>query len=153
MMFPIVLASVSNAAVGLIRISKFLTAEELADPFTIDYERESAVDVDGDFTWEPASMSVDSRENILTGADGAKNQEERVGDKNGEGKRGLFPSQSRKGAILPTAASNGTSDVAVKVDEEKDAGEKPFELKNLKLKVPKGAFVAIVGRVGSGKVI
>ena len=30
--------------------------------------------------------------------------------------------------------------------------DKPFELKNLELKIPKGAFVAIVGRVGSGKV-
>ncbi|KAI0718208.1 multidrug resistance-associated ABC transporter [Cerioporus squamosus] len=34
---------------------------------------------------------------------------------------------------------------------EKGQEDKPFELRNLKLKVPKGAFVAIVGRVGSGK--
>ena len=33
-----------------------------------------------------------------------------------------------------------------------DVEEKPFELKDLKFRVPKGAFVAIVGRVGSGKV-
>jgi ATP-binding cassette subfamily C (CFTR/MRP) protein 1 len=30
--------------------------------------------------------------------------------------------------------------------------EKPFELKNLNLKVAKGSFIGIVGRVGSGKV-
>ena len=30
--------------------------------------------------------------------------------------------------------------------------EQPFQLQSLKLAVPKGAFVAIVGRVGSGKV-
>jgi len=31
--------------------------------------------------------------------------------------------------------------------------EKPFALTNLALRVPKGSFVAIVGRVGSGKVL
>ncbi len=30
--------------------------------------------------------------------------------------------------------------------------EKPFELTDIALQVPKGSFVAIVGRVGSGKV-
>jgi hypothetical protein len=33
-----------------------------------------------------------------------------------------------------------------------EADEKPFELKGLDIAVPKGSFVAIVGRVGLGKV-
>ncbi|KAJ7100917.1 multidrug resistance-associated ABC transporter [Mycena belliarum] len=43
--------------------------------------------------------------------------------------------------VLPTVAEKSAP----------GATEKPFELNNLHLAVPKGAFVAIVGRVGSGK--
>jgi ATP-binding cassette, subfamily C (CFTR/MRP), member 1 len=55
--------------------------------------------------------------------------------------------------VLPTTASNTKSDDPTAREEEKTAEEKPFELKNFKFKVTKGSFVAIVGRVGSGKVI
>ena len=37
-------------------------------------------------------------------------------------------------------------------EERKEKEEKPFELIDVKLKIPRGSFVAIVGRVGSGKV-
>lgn len=37
------------------------------------------------------------------------------------------------------------------VEKEKE-DEKPFELKSLRMVVPKGSFVGVVGRVGSGKV-
>jgi ABC-type bacteriocin/lantibiotic exporter with double-glycine peptidase domain len=48
----------------------------------------------------------------------------------------------------------------VRTAEEKEAeecesnpeSEKPFELTDIALRIPKGSFVAIVGRVGSGKV-
>jgi ABC-type polysaccharide/polyol phosphate transport system ATPase subunit len=36
--------------------------------------------------------------------------------------------------------------------ESNPESEKPFELTDIALQVPKGSFVAIVGRVGSGKV-
>lgn len=39
--------------------------------------------------------------------------------------------------------------------EENDAREeeeKPFNLRDLRLRIPRGSFVAIIGRVGSGKV-
>ncbi|PPQ74022.1 hypothetical protein CVT26_006961 [Gymnopilus dilepis] len=38
-----------------------------------------------------------------------------------------------------------------KKPEEKKSEERPFELKDLQFIVPKGAFIGIVGRVGSGK--
>jgi ABC-type polysaccharide/polyol phosphate transport system ATPase subunit len=51
----------------------------------------------------------------------------------------------------------------IRMSEEKTAGdmndgdvcdeEEPFQLKDIVLRVPNGSFVAIVGRVGSGKVI
>ena len=49
---------------------------------------------------------------------------------------------------MPTDAGKGGKGKTSDVKPE----DKPFELKNLELKIPKGAFVAIVGRVGSGKV-
>ena len=49
----------------------------------------------------------------------------------------------------------------VRTDEDKEANEDresnpeseaPFELTDIAFRVPKGSFVAVVGRVGSGKV-
>ena len=48
-MFPLVLA-VTSDAIG--RISDFLTAEELAEQYRIDYQHSVAVHLNGDFTWE-----------------------------------------------------------------------------------------------------
>jgi len=36
--------------------------------------------------------------------------------------------------------------------EREDETEKPFELNNLNFVVPRGAFIGVVGRIGSGKV-
>lgn len=151
-MFPLVLASLSDATVALLRISKFLTAEELAEPYVIDYELKTAVDVDGDFTWETAGKPVDNGQKLEKGTDRkgdprAKKLDEKPAREKRERKRG---SKNGKEPVLPTTAK---SDDATEKEEENKADEKPFELKNLKLQVPKGAFVAIVGRVGSGKVM
>ena len=44
----------ADAAVATRRISQFLTAEELAEPYKVDPNNEFAVDVDGSFQWETA---------------------------------------------------------------------------------------------------
>lgn len=132
---PFVLAVLSDALVSLQRISKFLEAEELAEPYAIDSSHENAIDADGDFTWETAEKPIDKI---------ARKAVQREG--------GL--SKGKDSPILP----NTTTDAKQGLDEEKNSAEqptdeKPFELKDIKFKVPKGAFVAIVGRVGSGKVL
>ena len=125
--FPFVFAGLSDALVALGRISKFLNAEELAEPYTIDYEMKNAVTIDGDFTWETAGKLE--------------------GDKFAIGRKGKGP-KGKGEAVLPTSVLAGPE----LEDSEKKAEEKPFELKDVKFSVPKGTFVAIVGRVGSGKV-
>ncbi|KAG5645383.1 hypothetical protein DXG03_006336 [Asterophora parasitica] len=130
--FPFVLSSLTDALVALRRISAFLLSEELAEPYLLDYTRKTAVSVDGDFAWETAGK-VDS-------ADADK------GGKGGKAKKGeKTHKKGSKGSVLPTRVDPDA------VAKEEKGGEKPFELRNLKFSVPKGAFVAIVGRVGSGK--
>ncbi|KAJ7123626.1 multidrug resistance-associated ABC transporter [Mycena epipterygia] len=123
---PFVLASLTDALVALGRIGKFLTAEELPEPYPIDYKLQNAVQVDASFAWETARKIEEPK--LGPGAAGGK------------------AAKGKKGAVLPTAA-----DSSVQSGTATPAEEKPFELQNLKFSVPKGAFVAIVGRVGSGK--
>lgn len=133
--FPLVLAFLADTLVALKRISKFLTAEELATPYSIEDGSKDAVRVDGNFTWETAGVMELSK-----------------GEQKKFDRQAAKMKKTKKEPILPTA---------VEKDEEKDhsdseetatLGEKPFELRELHLKIPKGSFVAIVGRVGSGKV-
>ena len=154
-LFPLVLASLSDAAVAISRIGKFLTAEELAEPYAIDYERKFAVDVDGDFTWETAGKPVDSGHKSMKGKGTSemKKSEPMSLQESKSKKRNLFRSKNgQPELVLPTTASKTPSD-GVAEGETGKVEEKPFELKNVKFKVPKGSFVAIVGRVGSGKVM
>lgn len=157
-MLPFVLSALSDAIVALGRISGFLTAEELAEPHKVEYGRAAAVEIDGDFTWETVPSTVMQTANgkkalaggRADGKDGAK------GGGKASGKR--KSKKETKKDILPTSSQD------ISDDESKDDGEKmkkdepetenePFELKKLRMIVPKGAFVAIVGRVGSGKVM
>ena len=128
---PVVLSSLSDALVALGRISQFLTSEDLPEPYLIDKNLNVAVQVDGDFVWETVLGT-------------------------GDGKKGKFSNGDKRKKPLKGEASLPvtTADLEkenLKDDRKKDQ-ETPFELKNLKMSVPKGAFVGIVGRVGSGKV-
>ncbi|KAI0360724.1 multidrug resistance-associated ABC transporter [Trametes cingulata] len=141
---PLVLAAATDALVALGRISTFLRAEELEVPYVIDPESKFALDVDADFTWE----TVRKGDN---GPKPARGKRPAPGDKAKE-KRGskMFGKKEKQGPVLPT--SQPSAEPSEKASgKEKDEEEKPFELKDVKLKIPKGSFVAIVGRVGSGK--
>lgn len=141
MFFPLVLSNVSDALVALRRIGDFLTAEELEDPYEVDDSAENkwALSVDGSFTWETVGKPVAGKFGDRPGAGGKK-------DKDNKRSKGRKPEKSDP--VLPvTAPSAGTSTAT----ENQSKDEKPFALENLSLRIPKGAFIAIVGRVGSGK--
>ncbi|KAG6830040.1 hypothetical protein H0H92_002458 [Tricholoma furcatifolium] len=129
--FPFVLSTFTDALVALRRISKFLLAEELEEQFLIDYGRKTAVSVDGDFTWEVAGKPEEKHSQ--TDAKGRK-----------KGKK-----SKKSESVLPTSVDPASSSSLGGEDWSEE--DKPFELEGLKLKVSKGSFVAIVGRVGSGK--
>ncbi|KZS90158.1 multidrug resistance-associated ABC transporter [Sistotremastrum niveocremeum HHB9708] len=141
---PLVFSTCSDAVVALGRISKFLLAEEIDEPYTIDRESDWAVEAYGDFTWETADKgdAPDKKaKKSPGGSDGAK-----------KGKKEKKEKKAKKGAkdsILPTVTSQGLASEGTPKGKEK--GDEPFALKDLSFRVPKGAFVALVGRVGSGK--
>ena len=129
---PLALSSLSDALVALGRISQFLTSEDLPEPYPIDNNLPVAMQVDADFVWET----------VLAGGD----------EKKGKFANGGGDKKPTKGErSLPMTTADSEKD-GLKGDVMKKDQETPFELKNLKLSVPKGAFVGIVGRVGSGKV-
>ena len=133
-MFPLVLAFYADTLVALARITKFLTAEDLSVPYTIENNSDYAVQADGSFSWD----SVKSEEKLGKGPSPETAKEKPT-------KKGKSRPQE---TVLPVTSE--------KQDENADSGlldeDPPFHLKDLHLKIRKGSFVAIVGRVGTGKV-
>ena len=141
-MYPYVLSLYGSALVSLGRISKFLTAEELAEPYQIQPTLPLAVQVNGDFTWE----TVRGEEKEKSKAE-EKSDEKKPNDK--VQSRWKKSKKTTSQDLLPSTIDDSTvtgSDSSTLKDET------PFSLNNLRFDVPKGAFVAIVGRVGCGKV-
>ncbi|KAF8880183.1 multidrug resistance-associated ABC transporter [Infundibulicybe gibba] len=129
--FPFVLSSLSEALVALARIGKFLTAEELANPYLIDYESKSAIEVDGAFTWEAEEESQEP-----------KVSKEVEAEKQGKDGGAL---------VLPISVTDSGDEKGESDATTSETKTKPFELNDLQFSVERGAFVAIVGGVGSGK--
>jgi ATP-binding cassette subfamily C (CFTR/MRP) protein 1 len=142
LLFPLVLSSLADAMVSFGRLCDFLTAEELTETYLIDHSQPLALHVDGDFEWE-TSLKLQA-----TSEDSDKTDELAKLPKE-SGRKAADKKKSKEGhekEALPFTTSDVTPD-----KEDKD-DEKPFALKDLRLDVQKGTFVAIVGRVGSGKV-
>ena len=133
--FPFVLSTLADTLVALDRISEFLVSEDLPESYVTDESLPVAVQVDGDFVWET----------VLAAGEGEKGKFVHETDKD---KKPL-----KKETSLPMTTSDlEKENVQDEAEARKKGQETPFELKNLKMSVPKGAFVGIMGRVGSGKV-
>ncbi|KAJ3794827.1 multidrug resistance-associated ABC transporter [Lentinula aff. detonsa] len=146
-MLPITLASLSDVFVAFTRISAFLLAEERpASAYDIKLDKQSdiAVECKGDFTWdvvlannvgteieEPNAATAGQKK---TGPETHSKQE-----KNGrkKAKKDCLPTTVQPDSDLP--------------DQLEMPLLQPFQLKDLDFTIRKGAFVAIIGRVGSGK--
>ena len=141
LIFPFVLSSFASTLVSLGRISKFLTAEELAEPYEIHRTLPLAVQVSGDFTWET----------VL----GEKKEKSKAEEKPNEKEPNKVQSRWKRSKktmgqnLLPSTIDDSK---IIGNDDNTEKEEPPFSLNNLQFEVPKGAFVAIVGRVGCGKV-
>jgi ATP-binding cassette subfamily C (CFTR/MRP) protein 1 len=127
--FPFVLVSLAEARVAAARIAAFLGAEERQAPHAVDRAGASAVAIDADFAWEAAAN-----------AEGRAEEEKKPAPP-----RRRFGRRAKRSEapVLPAAQPEG--------EAAGDTAQRPFELKDVRLTVRKGDFVAIIGRIGSGK--
>lgn len=132
-MVPLISTALGDASVALDRISKFLLAEELEADYPIDSSSKFAVRLHGDFTWEASESSTTT--NAQTQSAPAVKKVDLP-----EKSRGRVKTEQSKESDRPSSSS----------DLEED-GLLPFQLNDIRIDIPKGKFVAIVGRVGSGK--
>ncbi|ESK94758.1 abc transporter [Moniliophthora roreri MCA 2997] len=142
-MLPFVLSGLSEFIVALRRIGLFLKAEERADPPTIDFGSKYAIHIDnGSFSWDTAEGAEKKQED-----EGSKKDAANSSSKKGKGQK----KEEKENTILPvsTSADNTEPDKSTINSSEKEKA--PFQLTNINLTIPRGSFVAIVGRVGSGK--
>jgi ATP-binding cassette subfamily C (CFTR/MRP) protein 1 len=134
-LLPFVFSLCADAVVSLGRISEFLVAEELAPPYPIDPSLKYAVDVDADFTWEVSDPAKAGGEDAPK--KGKQSKEEKAKAKKEKKKKGGTSEQ-------PSEEPSHTGTVIAEPAEI-------FTLKNIKMQIQPGQFVAIVGRIGSGK--
>lgn len=140
---PLAFSALSSAMIALKRMSKFLAAEELADPYLLSPHAEAAVSIDGDFSWEAVRKPLSEADKKKE--EEKKNLEEK--EKKDKNKTKKVEKKDKDAKKPPT-----TADASGKDKITPDVEETPFELNNLQFSVPRGSFVAIVGRIGSGKV-
>ncbi|KIK57337.1 hypothetical protein GYMLUDRAFT_46212 [Collybiopsis luxurians FD-317 M1] len=162
---PATLAALSNVLVAVKRISTFLLAEERPAAYSIDLESDNAIECDGDFVWDvapeldKAKSDTSADEAGTAGVKGKKEvqtvkkkeKKEKKKEKKASASRSKTEEQTDTDGqeqVLPVTNPNPAQ---TKDDSPTPPENPPFQLKNLKLTIPRGALVAIVGRVGSGK--
>ncbi|TFK19762.1 cadmium ion transporter [Coprinopsis marcescibilis] len=148
LLFPLALSSMASALIALGRIGKFLSAEELQDPYLLQPDSAMAVEVDAAFTWEAAQKVDKEKDGDAAAKDGkAKDKDKKAkADKKKKDKSANGKPDSDS-STLPSS----TQDMADDAEKKEPDEDPPFELKDLRMSVPKGSLVGIVGKVGSGK--
>ncbi|KAF8815566.1 multidrug resistance-associated ABC transporter [Phlegmacium glaucopus] len=157
--FPFVLSSLASALVSLDRISKFLTADELGKPYHIDQTLPLAVQVNGDFTWEKVlgvngekgKAEENSKDDKGTSGKDKKKKTDKKTPKDAMRSRWWKSKKTTDQDQLPSTIDDSKITGDGNNDSTEKQEEPPFSLKDLRFEVPKGSFVAIVGRVGCGK--
>ncbi|KAK7049860.1 hypothetical protein VNI00_005290 [Paramarasmius palmivorus] len=146
---PFVLSGLSDFLVALRRVQTYLNAEERPDPPSIDFDYKDALHIENaTFAWD-----------TVEGMGKKQKDDEKKDDKSSDAK----DNKKKKGKgskkedvsdpILPVTKDDdkAVSELEEATETSEEEQKKPFQLNDINLRVPRGAFVAIVGRVGSGK--
>ncbi|EJD44619.1 ATP-dependent bile acid permease [Auricularia subglabra TFB-10046 SS5] len=176
--FPMVASACSDGYVSLGRISRMLLAEEMEDAYDITLPSASSSDDDVALTKKPKPLAVSMHGSFTWERGGAANNGPNLHAKFGFGRPGGGDEKAKKMTKAERkAAAQKEKEKAVdqkkKAKEEEEAykkrfeqwkhgipaeedgafekGPEPFRLANVDFDVRSGSFVAIVGRVGSGK--
>ena len=131
MFLPRALSATTDAQNAMVRLTKVFHAPLVeGEPFDINPDQKFAVEVRGaTFEWEEGASAREAR----------KENESKAGKGKGHGRRGPPAPQATPGQE--------------KAEDAKDAKDTaPFQVVGIDLMIPRGALVAVVGSVGSGKV-
>jgi ABC-type glutathione transport system ATPase component len=117
------------------------------------------VQVNGDFTWEKVLGVKEEKDKAKENSNDDKGTTGKEKKKNTDKKASEDGAQSRwwksKKTMTQDQLPSTAGDSEITGNRDNDSAEKeepPFSLNGLRFEVRKGAFVAIVGRVGCGKV-
>lgn len=124
MMF--VIRAMLGGHVALKRANAYLSAEDAEPGYNIDVDAPNAADVDASFTWEATADKTEGKDLEKT-----SNSSKKPTDRD---------------RTLPRLSPN--EPIPLQPKEREDV---PFMLSDLRMKIARGAFVAIVGKIGSGK--
>jgi ATP-binding cassette subfamily C (CFTR/MRP) protein 1 len=137
-----VIRAMLGGHVAIKRINAYLNSEDADEGYELNQEAPNAVTVDASFAWETRSKTTSASDSSKPSAqDAAKTTT-------------AGPSKSRKepspsGPILPLL-SDDTASLGNGVEDEA-MNDLPFLLQDVKINIARGAFVAIIGKIGSGK--
>lgn len=129
MFLPRALSATTDAQNAMVRLTKVFHAPLVEDePFDINPDQKFAVEVRNvTFEWEEGASAREAR----------KENESKAGKGKAQGRQGPPASQATPG----------------KPENEKDLKDAtPFQVVGIDVMIPRGALVAVVGSVGSGKV-
>ncbi|KAG9082719.1 hypothetical protein FRC07_014126, partial [Ceratobasidium sp. 392] len=155
---PLIASSCGDAYVALNRISKFLTSEELEDEFEVQPEGKFAVDIRGTFTWERGGAPADAKSKpkgkkaaAAAKAEAPKPDKEALAKKKVEDKEKKVKEKAKKKREKQRLAQKKKGIDPNDSSDEEPVGPEPFKLVDVSLQIPKGSFVGIAGKIGSGK--
>ncbi|KAG8805929.1 hypothetical protein FRC17_005264, partial [Serendipita sp. 399] len=155
-MLPFIFSLSADALVSLRRIGNFLLAEELEPPYPIETVSKFAVEVDADFTWEvsdPAKAKGEDDKPKGPGGKGGAGGDKKGKDskkektKKDDEKKKTKKKKDGESSTVPTGGEPSPSGTII----NEPASTEIFKLRNIKMHIAKGQFVALVGRIGSGK--
>ncbi|KZO98301.1 multidrug resistance-associated ABC transporter [Calocera viscosa TUFC12733] len=166
---PLVFTACTDAYIALGRIGKMMVASEIEEPYTVDPDAPLAVSAEGDFVWESVERPDQNAKEFASwrsgGRGGRGGARGRGGGHAGAGAGSREETKKKKAEEKKKKAEEKKREKENKEREKKGLppleeeekedqdpnGRKPFALKDIDLKVPRGSFIAIVGKVGSGK--
>lgn len=124
------LSAIADASNAIGRLYGVFEAELLEDTHVVDPHLETAIEVKGaSFTWDAPAP-----------------EEEGHKKKKKHGLHGHKKAKAQKQASAPSSAHGHGS-----AEDDKAAEERIFKVTDVTMSIPRGALVAIVGPVGSGK--
>ncbi|OCF43886.1 hypothetical protein I317_02329 [Kwoniella heveanensis CBS 569] len=143
---PMVLGAIGDMTVSMRRITRAMKAEELDHEIVIKPDDQYAIQVTADFEYDAAPAAKDSKK---TEDDEKLGSEKELSKKQAKTQR--LEEKRRKKVEKQKEKRRKKLGLALDVDPDEDTYDVPFSLKGVDLKIPHGALVCIVGRVGTGK--